>query len=116
MSERLNETQQDVAAVRLMSSAQTAFSGGNGGGNGGAIHIFECPHCKQMILVQKNELNCCIFRHGVFKNSGEPIHPHLSKSICDKLYETGMIYGCGKPFRVQSDTSGNLQTIICDYI
>lgn len=80
------------------------------------FYHFECPHCKSTVIVQKNELNCCIFRHGVLKRTGQQIPPHSPKTLCDSLASTGQIYGCGKPFRVIFDSSQNLQAVICDYI
>ncbi len=77
------------------------------------FYIFECPHCKGNILVMKNELNCKIFRHGIYKD-GTQLPPHSSKEVCDKFIEEGH-YGCGKPFRIIEE-----QTILkiesCEYI
>ncbi len=72
--------------------------------------IVECPNCKISIVVE--ELNCRIFRCGVLKSNNTQINPHLDKIGCDSLYNSGSIYGCGKPFYV--DISGN--AIVCDYI
>ena len=80
------------------------------------FYHFECPHCAGNILVQQNELNCCIFRHGVYKHNNQQIHPHLPKQMCDRLVARNAIYGCGKPFQVVKDGSGNYQAIICGYI
>ena len=33
------------------------------------IYIFKCPHCDLLTIVGKNESNCCIFRHAVFKST-----------------------------------------------
>lgn len=67
-------------------------------------HItFLCPHCKGCILVNLKELNCCIFRHGIYKsgvNIGKQIDPHMKKPLCDKLINKNLIYGCGKPFKI----------------
>jgi hypothetical protein len=68
-----------------------------------------CPHCNGMILIL--ELNCCIFRHGVMKQTDTQIDPHLNKTECDRLVEQGLIYGCGKPFRI---VNGIVE--VCDYI
>ena len=78
--------------------------------------IVECPHCKGYIII--SELNCCIFRHGVFKTTGEQIPPHSSKIECNEYVEKSLIYGCGKPFKVVNyNTDMNTCTIeICDYI
>ncbi len=80
------------------------------------FYYFECPHCDQKIMVHKTELNCRIFRHGIFKKSGQQIHPHLSRERCERLKSMDLIYGCGKPFRVELDSSDNIQAMICDYI
>lgn len=72
--------------------------------------IIECPHCKITIFVEA--LNCRIFRCGIKKSNGTQIDPHLKQTSCEYLYNNGLIYGCGKPFRV--DMSGN--PVPCDYI
>jgi len=74
-----------------------------------------CPHCEGGIVVEKNELNCCIFRHGVYLNM-QPINPHASKEECDRLLETKQILGCGKPFRVVNDKNQNKIAVKCEYI
>ena len=60
--------------------------------------IIQCPHCQEYIIIQ--ELNCKIFRHGTMKTTGEQIPPHSPKEDCDRFFESGEIYGCGKPFRI----------------
>ena len=61
-------------------------------------YIFKCPSCDEYIIVNTNEVNCKIFRHGVFKKSHTQIDPHASKDDCDKYLEHDIMYGCGKPF------------------
>ena len=76
--------------------------------------VFKCPHCSEEIIVQKNELNCQIFRHATYKHNYEQVNPHLSKKECEKLISSDSVYGCCKPFEVvQND--GKLYAIICDY-
>ena len=77
--------------------------------------IVECPHCKEAIEVI--EIACGIFRHGAYKETGEQIDPHMSKEGCDRLVLEGLIYGCGRPFRIgiSQDTS-DIIVEICDYI
>ena len=77
--------------------------------------IVQCPHCKDYILVFKKELNCKIFRHGIFKDTMKQIDPHLKKDECDRLVSQNLIIGCGKPFQIIED-NGSFKTIICDYI
>ena len=72
--------------------------------------IINCPHCDQLILII--ELNCRIFRCGILKSNGEQINPHSNKNICDDLSTNNLIYGCGKPFRID----GNNNVLICEYI
>jgi hypothetical protein len=78
------------------------------------VTIVICPHCKIPVIIQK--LNCAIFRHGVYKTTGFQIDPHLPKNICDQLAKESAIYGCGKPFQVIFDPSGEMIAITCDYI
>ena len=72
-----------------------------------------CPHCHCLIMIE--EVNCAIFRHGVFKNTFEQIPPHLSKSECEHLIYENSIYGCGKPFRLVKVDDKYIPEI-CDYI
>ena len=62
--------------------------------------IINCPHCKELIIIDINEINCKIFRHGMYKDTFNQIDPHLDKENCDKLFNDGKIYGCGKPFEL----------------
>lgn len=75
------------------------------------IIVVVCPHCEEYIVIQ--EINCNIFRHGVFKHTGEQIPPHSSKEECDKYASTQQIYGCGKPFTVDKET---LLATKCGYV
>jgi hypothetical protein len=61
-------------------------------------YYFKCPGCQIDIVVEKNDLNCKVFRCGVYRTTGQPIAPHLSKDLCDALREKKLIYGCGRPF------------------
>ena len=62
-------------------------------------YIMTCPHCRDYVVIFKNELNCKIFRHAMYKDSYRQVSPHLSKEECDKLISEGKVYGCCKPFR-----------------
>lgn len=61
--------------------------------------IIQCPHCNQTIEVI--ELNCCIFRCGIYKATFQQIDPHSPKEQCDSLVNNNLIYGCGKPFKIE---------------
>jgi hypothetical protein len=74
-------------------------------------YIIECPHCQMCIQIYKKDINCKIFRHGVYKNNNKPIGPHASKSECENLIKENLIYGCGKPFKFDGK-----KIEICDYI
>ena len=76
--------------------------------------IITCPNCNDIIII--SELNCCIFRHGIYIKSNEQINPHSSKEICDILFDTKQIYGCGKPFQIIIQDSENWIIQKCDYI
>jgi len=72
--------------------------------------IIECPHCMQNIEII--ELNCRIFRCGIFKDTNQQINPHLDEISCKALKEKDLIYGCGKPFKILEDNT----VVICEYI
>ena len=72
--------------------------------------IITCPHCSLEIMI--DEINCRIFRHGIYKASGEQLPPHSTKAECDEAFEKGLIYGCGKPFILDSSCNA----VVCDYI
>ena len=74
-----------------------------------------CPHCS--CLIEILQINCAIFRHGVYKNNNIQIDPHLDKISCDKLIDLNLIHGCGKPFKIIYDNDKNIwNAIVCDYI
>ena len=77
--------------------------------------IIECPHCKNIVYIEKKDFNCHIFRHGVLKSTLKQIDPHLDKENCDKLKDANLIYGCGKPFKLIK-LNNNYKAIIGDYI
>ena len=79
------------------------------------VLILRCPHCKNYIYIHKNDLNCHIFRHGIYKESLKQIDPHMKKAECDYLYENNLIYGCGKPFKIIKLNS-EYAIEICEYI
>ena len=72
-----------------------------------------CPHCSEFIIIEK--LNCGIFRHGIYKDDGKQIDPHLCKEECEELVESGEIHGCGKPFQIVI-VDGKAEVLICDYV
>lgn len=86
------------------------------------VYIFCCPHCESFVQVERNQLNCRIFRHAFFYNKiGETItltnqlNPHAPKEECDRLFNEGKIIGCGKPFKLVGDET-QVRVEICDYI
>lgn len=71
--------------------------------------FINCPHCNIYLFIE--ELNCGIFRCGIYKSTFQPIPPHLPKNDCDELLKQNLIYGCSKPFRIIDN-----KVLICDYI
>ena len=77
--------------------------------------IFLCPYCSLQVEVEIKNINCGIFRHGVYKKDLKQIPPHLKKEKCDELFQKKLIYGCGKPFKIiKNNEDYNVE--ICDYI
>lgn len=88
-----------------------------------SAYVFNCPHCSNTIVVHSQEVNCQIFRHAVFKDTGLQVNPHASKAELDSLLAQELIHGCGKPFRfVNNGTEAENNHLywthaeICDYI
>ena len=79
------------------------------------FHFFLCPHCGGSVIVHQNELNCRIFRHGVYQATMQQMNTHTPKEECERLAATGQIVGCGKPFQVV-EQDGEFVAVICDYI
>lgn len=72
--------------------------------------VVQCPHCHEWVSI--DQLNCRIFRHGVWKHTMTQIHPHSSQKECEHYVEHDLIYGCGKPFQILLDNT----VVPCDYI
>lgn len=64
--------------------------------------ITVCEHCGETVIIEK--INCGVFRHGVYKNTGKQISPHMGQKKCDKLIKDNLIYGCGKEFKIPKKT------------
>lgn len=77
--------------------------------------IFECPHCSEPVIVYLPELNCKIFRHGMFKHNLKQIDPHLPKFACDDIVARNLIYGCASPFIIIEE-NGRYFVDKCGYI
>ena len=77
--------------------------------------ILKCPHCDNYVYIHKSELNCHIFRHGIYKHSFKQIDPHMKKEECDYLSRNKLIYGCGKPFKIVK-IEGKYNIEKCEYI
>ena len=79
--------------------------------------LVKCAQCDNLVIINKKDFNCKIFRHGVYKKNNKQIDPHLNKEKCDRLFKEGLIYGCGKPFKLLMDEEENkFWTEKCDYI
>jgi hypothetical protein len=75
--------------------------------------IIHCPNCNDPVIIE--QLNCKIFRHGVFKNDNIQINPHASQIECENYVSNGLIYGCGKPFKI-IESYNSFDVEVCDYI
>ena len=80
------------------------------------IHI-KCPHCNDDIYIMHSEINCNVFRHGIYKDTFEQIEPHTPKKECDRLARGNFIIGCGKPFCILvRKSNGTFVAFDCGYI
>jgi len=76
--------------------------------------IITCPNCNSYLSI--TELNCGIFRCGIYKKTNQQIDPHLSEENCNILIKNDLIYGCGKPFQIIIQDDGTWIVQKCDYI
>lgn len=80
--------------------------------------VFECPHCDMLILVAVGHVNCKIFRHGILKQSGRQVNPHLSQVECERMVQNDQVYGCCKPFQLVNccNLKSGWKAQVCGYI
>lgn len=64
-------------------------------------NFVNCPYCDGKVEIL--ELNCRIFRHGIFKETGRQIGQHLKEDFVNKLLNENKIWGCGLQFKIQRD-------------
>lgn len=76
--------------------------------------VVTCPQC--FSYVQIAAINCQIFRHASYKINNEQIPPHTPQVQCEALMAAGLIYGCGKPFRIVKNELNENIAVICEYI
>lgn len=76
---------------------------------------FNCPYCNGNIQIEKNELNCRIFRHAIFRHDGNQLNPHAPQKECERVVEQNLVYGCAKPFKI-INIDGKETIIKCEYI
>ena len=88
-------------------------------------HVFTCLHCQQPFVIRDTEFNCRILRHGVFKDTLQPIPPHATKEECEALVRSGVIHGCAGPLQIvesaaatatTTTTTHGFEVVICEYI
>lgn len=78
-----------------------------------------CPHCEGTVIIDKKQINCAIFRHGVVIKTGMQMNAHATKAECDKLIANNSILGCGKPFKlIKINVNDTIEYFAetCDYI
>ena len=76
----------------------------------------QCPHCLEYVVINRAELNCCIFRHAAFVGSLVQVNPHASEEVCNQLVASNAVVGCAKPFRVVPQPDGTFVAEACGYI
>jgi hypothetical protein len=72
-----------------------------------------CPNCYGTVIVNKLDTNCCIFRHGIWKSNNTQVDPHATEAVCMNAVKNDLIFGCGRPFRLDLKT---MTTMVCDYL
>eukprot|EP00931_Biecheleriopsis_adriatica_P067038 TRINITY_DN41246_c0_g1_i1.p1 TRINITY_DN41246_c0_g1~~TRINITY_DN41246_c0_g1_i1.p1 ORF type:complete len:208 (+),score=27.97 TRINITY_DN41246_c0_g1_i1:47-670(+) len=74
-----------------------------------------CPHegCSQWFRVDASDVNCTIFRHGVYKDTGRMLPPHARQQECEDAISRGALYGCGKPVRFNPWNWDSERPVVC---
>lgn len=72
--------------------------------------VYNCPHCDAELIINDNDINCGIFRHGVIIQTLQQINSHETEERCKFYSDNNLIYGCGKPFKIT-----NLKIEKCGY-
>lgn len=78
------------------------------------MSILKCPYCEQYIEII--EINCGIFRCGLYKTDCSQLNPHASREECERVVAEDRIFGCGKPFRVYKMAASEYRIEKCEYI
>ena len=76
--------------------------------------IVNCPHCDIPVQIMSNEINCAML-DTVYLKTMENKWIHIQQKIYDRYASEGLIYGCGKPFRLNV-CNHNIIATVCDYI
>ena len=61
-------------------------------------HVYECPNCKDSIVIETNDIRCGKFVHAIYKSNMKRVNPHSSIKFVQRLMNSGKIYGCGTSF------------------
>ena len=47
--------------------------------------LVKCAQCEKLVIINKKDIDCKIFIHGILKSNGEQIDPHLNKTECENF-------------------------------
>jgi hypothetical protein len=76
--------------------------------------ITTCPSCQGDVIILEEEIACGVFRHAVYKN-GTDVGQHSSKEYMDGLIKNDLVWGCGRPFRLEKKEE-SYEAVECDWI
>jgi len=76
--------------------------------------VVQCPHCFEYVCI--DEVNCGIFRHGVYKHTMLPVDPHATYDQCQVIILSDTCFGCVKPFRLEKNSLNVVTAVKCGYI
>lgn len=81
----------------------------------GDVYRVRCPGCGGVVEVKKGQVNCAIFRHGVFKD-GSQVPPHSTEAQIKMFRAVNIMEGCGAPFKLIDDGKEGKIAITCGYV
>lgn len=90
-------------------SMDNAITEDDDGSYPAVFHYISCPHCSGLIMIDKREINCGVFRH-LSRRDERRVSPHAPQAECQALVRSGEGLGCGGAFRFDGTN-----TSICGY-
>lgn len=75
---------------------------------------FVCPWCAGQVEVQREDVQCGVFRHAQYVTGGL-VDPHCNESTMKQLIQNKLVIGCGQPFKLLNSQDGLKRAVRCSW-